>query len=58
MTKKQALRLFRQEIMPELKKQHPKDTAAYRTSWNDYTDGLHNDGLITEHQLNTWNNPY
>ena len=34
------------------------DEVAKRTEWNDYTDALCKDGLITSKQYNTWDQPF
>lgn len=34
------------------------DVVAIRTAWNDYTHFLLEDGIITEEQYNTWDQPF
>lgn len=34
------------------------DKVALREAWNNYTDGLCKDGIITENQYNKWSNPF
>ena len=34
------------------------DSIAKREYFNDYTDALCKDRMITEHQYNTWTNPF
>lgn len=54
MTKAQALHNFifyHQGVVPG-------DEVWTRTNWNDYTDYLCKDGQITDHQYNTWTNPF
>ena len=34
------------------------DEVAKRTEWNDYTDALCKDGLITSKQYDTWDQPF
>ena len=34
------------------------DKVALREAWNNYTDSLCKDGLITERQYETWSNPF
>lgn len=34
------------------------DNIAKREYFNNYTDSLCKDGLITEHQYNNWSNPF
>jgi len=62
MTKKEALRDFRENILPHLREVYESDgrvdVIARRLAWNDYTDSLHADGLITLHQCETWTNPW
>jgi len=62
MTKDQALRMFKEEILPEIKRQYEsdgiKDIPARRESWNDFTDMLCKDGQITTKQYETWDNPF
>lgn len=55
-----VLEMFR-EMWNELLQEQPHyrgDSIAKRTAWNDYTDGLCKDGLITDHQYTTWSNPF
>ena len=55
MTKKQALEQFRSELKPYIPK---GDVPAIREAWNNYTDSLCKDRLITEKQYETWTNPF
>lgn len=34
------------------------DTTAKREYWNNYTDSLCKAGMISNHQYNTWSNPF
>lgn len=34
------------------------DSIAKRTAFNDFIDGLNKDGLISDHQVCTWSNPF
>lgn len=34
------------------------DVIAKREAWNNYTDALCKDGVITESQYNNWTNPF
>lgn len=34
------------------------DKVAKQQAWSDFTDALCKDGQITEHQYNTWSNPF
>jgi len=59
MTKRDAIAYFEEQIMPiVLDKYGDNDHIAMREAFNDFTDGLCKDGLITDHQYNTWSNPY
>jgi hypothetical protein len=59
MTKKEALIEFKEYFLPEVIKQYgEKDIIAKRECWNNYTDSLCKDGLITQKQYNNWMNPY
>lgn len=61
-TKKQVEAIFREDILPEIRKRYEKDGRidhpARREEWNNYTDSLCKDGKITLHQYETWSNPY
>ena len=55
MTKAEALEDFREYIRPMIvKKYGSNDKPAIREAWNNYTDFLCKNGLITEKQYNTW----
>jgi hypothetical protein len=60
-TKSNAEKLFRLEILPLLRKRYDRkghiDCAARRTAWNDYVDGLQKDGAISESQARRWTQP-
>lgn len=59
-TKAEALAEFRAS-WAEFVKNNPQwkgDTIAKREEWNYFTDVLQRDGYITEHQCNTWTNPF
>jgi len=62
MTKKQALMDFREHILPHIREAYESDrrvdVIARREAWNDYTDSLRADGMITPHQYDTWTNPF
>lgn len=53
-TKAQAIREFREEILPLLPK---GDKPAMREAWNNWTDALCKDGVISSHQYETWVGP-
>lgn len=55
MTKVEVKARFDADVKPYINSQ---DKVALRTAWNDFVDTLQKDGQITEHQANTWRNPY
>ena len=59
-TKKEAIKLFRYiyKIKAERLGYRKSDKAAKRTEWNDYTDALCKDGLITSNQFVNWHQPF
>lgn len=61
MTKAEAVEHWRQYVLPGVVAQYERggrrDLPARREAWNNYTDALHKDGLITAHQYNTWTHP-
>lgn len=58
MTKVQALRRFRRDVMPDVVARYGRhDKPACREAWNNWTDGLHRDGEITTRQYETWEGP-
>jgi len=59
MTKKEALKYFKENILPEVIKQYGKDDKiAICEEWNNYTDALCKAGKITSKQYNNWTNPF
>lgn len=61
-TKEDAVREFVEHYMPHVRAQEARwgngvDGPLRRETWNNYTDGLCKDGLITDHQYNTWTHP-
>lgn len=58
MTKKQALKLFRELYPPEALRILSQDVVARREAWNDFTDALCKSGEITLKQYETWVNPF
>lgn len=56
-TKLEALDQFK-EMYADFLKENRDDKVAVRTAWNDYTDYLLKDGMITENQYNTWSQPF
>lgn len=59
-TKAQALASFRREVLPFIRrKQNGRaDIPACREGWNNYTDALYRDGLISPRQYDRWTNPF
>ena len=59
-TKKEAIKLFRYiyKIKAERLGYRKNDKIAKRTEWNDYTDALCKDGLITTNQFVNWGQPF
>ena len=60
MTKREAIKLFRfiYKIKAIENGYRRGDEVAKRTEWNDYTDALCKDGLITSKQYDTWDQPF
>ena len=60
MTKREAIKLFRfiYKIKAIENGYRRGDEVAKRTEWNDYTDALCKDGLITSKQYDTWGQPF
>jgi len=60
MTKAEAIKLFRfiYKIKAIENGYRRGDEIAKRTEWNDYTDALCKDGLITSKQYDTWDSPF
>jgi len=59
MTKREAVALFRAEVLPEVVKRYSKDDKpAICEAWNDWTDGLCKDKQITARQYDTWTHPF
>ena len=60
MTKAEAVKLFRHiyKIKAIQLGYRRVDEVAKRTEWNDYTDALCKDGLITSKQYDTWDQPF
>jgi hypothetical protein len=59
-TKAHALAIFKEEWdnIAEAGVFRKDDKLALRESWNNFTDSLCKDGMITEHQYNTWTHPF
>jgi hypothetical protein len=59
MTKNQALQDFKENILPAVVSKYGKnDKVAICEAWNEYTDMLCKDGLISMKQYETWDNPF
>jgi len=62
LTKKTALSIFKEELKRRIESgnwiYYNTDVAAKREAWNNYTDSLYKDGMITERQYDTWSNPF
>ncbi len=57
MTKKEAIKRFKEQYSDFLKKYKDDDTAK-RIAFSDFIDFLCCEGLITEKQMDTWSNPF
>ena len=61
MTKQQAVKIFKDEILPAIKARYEQDgiidKPARREAWHNFTDMLCKDGQITLKQYETWDNP-
>ena len=57
MTKKQALKEFKL-IFKDFLKNNRFDYVAKRETWNNWTDSLCKDGLITSWQYENWDQPF
>jgi hypothetical protein len=59
LTRKEILAMFKEEILPYIKEQYEKDgrvdRIARREAFNDFTDSLFKDGMITEKTYNEYN---
>jgi hypothetical protein len=55
MTKSEALKIFKTDIIPNLRF---NDAVAIRTAWNDYVDSLEKSGDISLVQSCNWTNPF
>ena len=59
LTKKEVVELFKQDVLPDVVKQYgKKDLPAKREAWNNFTDMLQKEGLITESQYDKWLGPF
>ena len=60
MTKKEAVRQFK-EMWAEAVQENPRlknDDPARDEAWNDWTDGLCKDKVITPRQYSNWTHPF
>ena len=62
MTKKEAMREFREFVLPVIREKYEQygriDIPARREAWCNFTDALCKSGRITQRQDYTWGNPY
>ena len=59
MTKKEALARFREEVMPHVPLYRGRlDAVALAEAWNNWTDSLVSEGVITRKQCDSWRNPF
>ena len=59
MTKREAVKHFRANILPEIIEAFGKESfVARRTAWNIYTDQLREIRFITPKQYATWESPF
>lgn len=61
MSKADAVADFKENVMPGVREAYEKDGRpdfiARSEAWNNFTDALCKDGLITMHQYETWTHP-
>ena len=59
LTRKEILAMFKVEVLPYVKEQYEKDgrvdRIARREAFNNFTDSLFKDGMITEKTYNEYN---
>lgn len=55
-----ALEVFKEELQHAIKNNviAKGDKPAIREAWNNYTDMLRKDNMITDKQYNTWSQPF
>jgi hypothetical protein len=59
MNKQEAVRDFKKYILPAVVARYGRnDKPAIHEAWNDYTDSLQKDGLITASQYHNWVGPF
>lgn len=54
LTKREALAMFKKDILPGVIKEFGDDKCARDQAWNDWTDGLCKEGKITLKQYEGW----
>ena len=61
MTKKEAIALYRSEVLPQVRAQYEQDRRrdypARCEAWNNFVDALASDRQITRWQAETWTHP-
>ena len=62
LSKKNVLSMFRREVLPHIRSQYEQDRRldrpARREAWNNFTDALRRDRLISAHAYDTWTCPW
>lgn len=58
MTKKEALKEFRELYLAGEYAIPRGDLPMKREAWNNYTDSLRTERRISKHQYSTWDNPF
>jgi hypothetical protein len=58
LTKKNALAIFKEELVLGAYADIRSDKIAMRESWSNFTDSLCKDNMITMSQYERWSNPY
>lgn len=46
------------EVFKTYPEQYENDASARRIYWDEYTDMLRREGMISKHQFTTWSNPF
>lgn len=57
-TKKEAMQMFEEDIVPGIVRKHGYERVATRVAWNEYVDQLVRSGWLTHPQADLWTNPY
>ena len=59
---RQALQIFKAEVLPSVREQYEQDgeidRIARREEWNNWLDALCKDGQITQQAYDTWDCPW